>query len=233
MDYYVYAYLREDGTPYYIGKGKDKRAWSKQKNISLPLNKNNIVLIEQGLSEIWALIRERYYIRWFGRKDKGTGILRNLTDGGDGTSGYKFSEEQKIKYRRGENSPLYGKKFTEEHKQKLREAKLGTKQSPETRKKRSEALKGKNTGDKCVFNRPEIRKLIIESKRGVKQSPETIAKRMAKMKGDDNPSRKYRVNCQYCATECSLSTINRWHNDNCKHKYNIKETDKNGSLSYQ
>jgi hypothetical protein len=82
--YYVYAYLRcSDNTPYYIGKGKDKRAFSKQHNVSLPKDKSKIVFLETNLSEIGALALERRYIKWYGRKDTNSGILHNKTDGGD------------------------------------------------------------------------------------------------------------------------------------------------------
>lgn len=93
--YYIYFYLRADFTPYYVGKGKNNRAYSKQHNIKPPNDKSHIILVHEHLSEICAFILERYYIRWFGRKNNGTGILRNCTDGGEGTSGYKYTESQR------------------------------------------------------------------------------------------------------------------------------------------
>lgn len=81
--YYVYAYIREDGTPYYIGKGSRNRIYKYHK-VAIPKDKSKIVFLETNLSNLGSLALERRYIRWYGRKDNGTGVLENLTDGGEG-----------------------------------------------------------------------------------------------------------------------------------------------------
>lgn len=95
IGFYTYAYLRIDGTPWYIGKGKDYRAWNHTKGdaISTPRDHSAIIIMEANLTEVGALVLERRYIAWYGRKDKNTGILRNMTDGGDGAAGHIKSAE--------------------------------------------------------------------------------------------------------------------------------------------
>jgi len=87
--YYVYLYLREDGTPYYVGKGKGRRAYSKNHRVNVPKNKDKIVFANIHLSEENALKRETELILQYGRKDIKTGILENRTSGGAAGTGRK------------------------------------------------------------------------------------------------------------------------------------------------
>ena len=168
--FYTYAYLREDRTPYYIGKGKNNRVYVEhQKGIRLPKDKSRIIFLKQNLTEQEAFKHEKYMIAVFGRKDLGTGILYNKTNGGEGSSnpspetiekrvsklkGRKHSEETKKKISNSNkgksNCWLQGVSRSEETKVKISRANKGLIRSEKSKQNISDALKGKpKSKDTC------------------------------------------------------------------------------------
>jgi hypothetical protein len=128
--YYTYAYLREDGTPYYIGKGKEYRAFHKKKGeIKVPPSER-IIFLKKNLTEEEAFKHEIYLIAVLGRKDIGTGILRNVTNGGEGNSGFIHTEKTR---------------------EKMSISHTGKKKSSETCKKISNTNRGKKCSEATIL----------------------------------------------------------------------------------
>ncbi len=100
--YYVYLHLTKDtNIPFYVGKGKNNRYFytgSRNRWWKHVVDKHDYVIkiLEFNLTEQEAFKSEVFWIKFYGRKQIETwGTLVNLTDGGEGISGYKFSEEFK------------------------------------------------------------------------------------------------------------------------------------------
>ena len=182
MNYFVYALIDpRNNLPFYIGKGQIKdtcgryyrRIIEHQKNLdqSNPLKRSvaskvlkkfkkiPYKIIKDKITEKEAFNLEIFLIKKYGRRDNRTGILTNLTDGGEGCSGYKATPEQKNKisirlkeyYKHNEN-PFSDKQHTKESRKKMSESQkkylennspkfLGKKHTEESRKKMSDTAK--------------------------------------------------------------------------------------------
>ena len=174
--FYVYLHRRKtDNKVFYVGKGKNRRAWctdKRNKHWNNVVDKHgfNVDIVFEGLSEQEAFQIEKDTIlemKYFGCD------LTNMTDGGEGSSGFKQSDEQIQK----RTLPKIGVPLTEVHRQKIskaqkgvpkkrtsvekmRKSKTGIKLSEASRLKMSQsALKSGTCTDKntyCFFSNTDI-----------------------------------------------------------------------------
>jgi hypothetical protein len=205
----VYRHIRLDNRkPFYIGIGNsEKRAYSTRgrnnhwQNIVKKCGYEVQILFDD-LTYDDAKQKEIEFILLYGRYNVSNGLLCNLTDGGDGSLGYKPTEEallkisktskgrvktkeqidkwkQNMSFTKSEETKekirqtLLGKKHTDERRMNQSKAQLGKKLSQETKDKISKINKGIKRGP---LTYEHIEKLK-ESHRGIKQSEETKLKR--------------------------------------------------------
>lgn len=179
--FYVYALFRPwDGSPFYIGKGKAERWLDHQRPSTKHTNKHlaNIikkaaglgleiprVKIRENLFEAEAFSIERALIAAIGRGRNGP--LVNATDGGEGSSGNRLSEQARDRIRQSAmgNTRSLGAVRSQETIQKLR----AKRNSAETRAKMSASHKGK------VLSAEHRMKLSL-AKKGRTLSPTVVAK---------------------------------------------------------
>jgi len=222
---YKYKDHEFDYEPFYVGKGKNDQCLYHLTESTFNFNKGNqlklnkirkikketgenpiIVKIKENLLESESFDLETELIKKIGRIDLGTGPLTNLTDGGEGLSGYIFTEEtikKKSKANKGERNPMYGKRgkdspmygkrgegtpfFGKHHSEKTKkrksEAFKGEKNpnwrkspSEETRKKQSKLMKGEKNPMYGKTHSEESKKKMSEAKKGKKHSEETKRK---------------------------------------------------------
>lgn len=185
-DFYVYLHLRaDDGLPFYVGKGRNNRAWFKHgRNLYWQriVKKHGLIveILKSDLSELDALEFEKSAILTLGR-----GYLCNYTDGGDGMSGHIKSQETLDKLRaslRGRKhsdltkmligSKSKGRIVSEETRRKLSALNVGIIPSAETLAKRSISLRGRKFSD-------EHKAKIAAALLGRKCSPEHTEKAAA------------------------------------------------------
>lgn len=129
--YTIYKHTSPSGGIYIgITKHKPEARWGKNgrgykggyfKNVIKKYGWNNITheIVQYTDTLTKVNILEKMWISYYKKHNY---KVYNLTDGGDGSVGYKHTEESKQKMsikRRGEGNVMYGKKHTDETKKKM------------------------------------------------------------------------------------------------------------------
>lgn len=234
-----YEYMIEDKKflfsfePFYVGKGTARRITQHEtaakRGANTYMSKKLRSIASEGVDAIKmklfendtdavALAKEMLLIKAIGRSDLDAGPLVNLTNGGEGCSGYVLSEERKQVHRRFRHTQETidrisaahkGKKLTDAHRAKLSAAKIGKtshnkgkKLTPEQRQKLSESLRGRVMSN-------EAREKIGNAHRGMKRSAQTAANISAALKA------KPVQTCEHCGFTGS-GGFTRWHGSNCR-----------------
>jgi len=183
MSTYVYRHIRLDkNEPFYIGIGTDskyQRAYSKHSrnifwNRVVSKTRYEVEILLDNLTKKEAKLKEIEFIALYGKKIDKTGILTNISDGGDGNSGGKHTEEAKRKIGEANKYKDYSKfdrsyMQTKEYKEMVSKMNTGRKMPDSMREKTSERMKNRILS----FEQKErLKKLRL----GVKMSDETKEK---------------------------------------------------------
>lgn len=207
--FYVYEHIRPDTNQvFYVGKGHGYRLTSTKnrnkywQNIVNKASFNAVKVVEHDSEELILLaeIERIDQLRKLGFK------LVNVTDGGQGISGLKHSEESKKKMS-DSRKLIVPHKHTDETKEKIRKANTGVVFTEERKQKISKARKG----HKMLSHVKEALKL---GRIGYKHSKETL-ERMCKIQ-----NAMPKINCPHCDFVGNAGNVKRWHFDNCKKKGN-------------
>lgn len=109
--FYVYLYLDQKGTPYYVGKGQRRRAWENHGDVITP-PEEQISIVKKNLTNNESLELEAKLIEKYGFIHNGTGCLQNsMTKGSRGSTGKK--QPKHLVEKRA--SACRGKKRSPEH----------------------------------------------------------------------------------------------------------------------
>lgn len=220
--YYVYAYLRSrnsqhgpSGSPYYIGKGKGLRAFDKANHrVSLPTDKSKIIFLHENITEEDAFKKEIELISFYGRIDLSTGCLRNLTNGGDGSSNPSPETIEKLRRAGRKKKPM-----TEEHRLNISKSKKGHKPASDTRIKLSKSKLG-NKNSLGFVHSDETRKKMSEAKLGWVPSEQTLENMKVAQKNRARSPEELDRAVQMCRT---MSQANRGKSRSLETRQKISE----------
>lgn len=210
--FYTYAHYKPEGGLFYIGKGVGRRAYDMKmrnrywKYVVAKYGSPIVEILANWKTEAEALSHEKLLISSF--KDMGFQLV-NITDGGEGVSGYKHTESalQKMRGRVGELSHMFGKPKSADVKLKISQANSGKIRTEEFKKKISEKFKGR------TFSIEHLKKISNSLKGRIFTQEHKDKMRIASQR---------LVKCTHCDKIGARIAMGRWHFNNCKHKDKFK-----------